>query len=94
MIKHVVVWKLKEENKAENAKKLKEMLDALPPIISEIKSFQVGINENDGDHDAILISEFESYEALKAYDGHPEHQKCRTFIRSVAESRVAVDFTE
>ena len=44
MIKHVVVWKLKEENKAENAKKLKEMLDALPPIISEIKSFQVGIN--------------------------------------------------
>ena len=94
MIKHVVVWKLKEENKAENAKKLKEMLDALPPLIPEIKFFQVGINENDGDHDAILISAFESYDALKTYDAHPEHQKCRTFIRSVAESRVAVDFTE
>ena len=94
MVTHVVVWKLKEENKAENAKKLKEMLDALPPMISEIKFFQVGLNENDGDHDAILISKFDSYEDLKAYDGHPEHLKCRTFIRSVAESRVAVDFTE
>lgn len=94
MIKHVVVWKLKEENKAENAKKLKEMLDALPPQIEQIKSFEVGINENGEEHDAILISEFASFDDLKIYDAHPEHQKCRTFIRSIAESRIAVDFTK
>ena len=70
------------------------MLDALPPVIPEIKFFQVGLNENDDDHDAILISKFDSYDDLKTYDAHPEHQKCRAFIRGVSESRVVVDFTE
>lgn len=73
--------------------KMKEMLTALPPIIPEIKELQVGINENDGDHHIILITAFESYDALKTYDGHPDHQKVRAFVREIAESRVAVDYT-
>lgn len=94
MITHVVAWKLKDENKQENAKKMKEMLEALPEKISQIQFMQVGINENGGEYDAMLLSKFHSYDDLKAYDVHPEHQKCRTFIRSVAENRIAVDFTE
>lgn len=94
MIKHIVTWKVKEENKADNMKKMKEMLEALPEKIEWIKSLQVGINENGGEYDLILITEFDSFEKLKEYDIHPEHQKVRAFIKGVVENRVSVDFTE
>lgn len=97
MIKHVVMWKLKNEalnnSKEENAKLICEKLAALYGIIPEIVKIEAGINENDGGFDVILISEFKSFDDLKTYDGHPEHQKVREFVRSVAESREAIDYT-
>ena len=92
MLKHVVTWKMKEENKAENMKKIKEMLEALVGVIEEIKSLQVGINENGGEYDIILITDFENKEALATYDAHPSHQEVRKFVRSVVETRIAVDY--
>ncbi len=97
MIKHIVMWKLKDTAegapKAENAKKMKEMLLALPPVIPQIISLEVGINENGGEYDAVLVTEFASYEDLKTYDQHPAHQQVRAFVGSVAAGRAAVDFT-
>ncbi len=92
MLKHVVTWKMKEEDKLQNMQKMKEMLEALPAMIDVIKSLAVGVNENGGEYDIILITDFENGEALKAYDTHPEHQKVRAFIRGVVENRVAVDY--
>lgn len=92
MLKHIVTWKLKEENKVENMQTMKNMLEALVGVIDEIKSLQVGINENGGEYDIILITDFENGEALKTYDAHPRHQEVRQFVRSVAETRIAVDF--
>jgi len=97
MVKHIVMWKLKEEamnqKKADNAKIIKEKLEALPAVIDGILEMQVGINENGGEYDAVLISKFPSYEALKAYDAHPAHQAVREFIGAVSCGRAAVDFT-
>ena len=93
MIKHTVIWKLKEENKEENAKKIKIKLEALTKEIDLIKKLEVGINENGGEYDAILITEFETYEALKAYDIHPKHTEVRDFIKTVVSQRIAVDYT-
>ena len=97
MVKHIVMWKLKEEacdhTKAENAKKIKELLEALPDYIPEILELQVGVNENGGEFDAVLVTSFPSYDALKTYDAHPEHQKVRKFIGQVSSERAAVDFT-
>lgn len=92
MIKHIVLWKIKEENKEENAKEIKKRLEALVPKIDAIKKLEVGVNENGGEYDVALVSEFESYDDLKAYDGHPEHLKVRQFIRSIAVTRAAVDY--
>ena len=92
MIKHIVTWKLKEENKIDNAKKIKEILEALPSKISLIKKLEVGINENGGEYGVILITEFNSYEDLKNYDVHDEHQKVKAFIKTVVTDRVAVDY--
>lgn len=97
MVKHIVMWKLKEEaegaSKAENAKKMKEMLEALPAKISNILELQVGINENENGHDIVLVTAFASYEDLKTYDQHPDHQAVRAFVRGVAADRAVVDFT-
>ena len=46
MIKHIVAWKLKEENKKENALKIKVALEDLKDFIPEIQHIEVGINLN------------------------------------------------
>lgn len=96
MIKHIVFWKLKDEadgrSKAENAKIIKQLLEALPEVIDELISAEVGININGGEYDAALTCTFESMENLKSYDCHEAHMKVREFITKVRESRVAVDY--
>ena len=92
MIRHVVTWKLKKENKAENAQEIKNRLCSLVGKIEEIKFLEVGINENGGEYEVILITSFESFDDLKTYDTHPEHQKVRDFVKSVVVDRVAVDY--
>ena len=51
MLKHIVMWKLKEfaegKTKAENALIMKESLERLVGIVPEIISLQVGINEKE-----------------------------------------------
>ena len=70
MIKHIVMWKLKdfaeEANKAVNAQKIKELLESLKDKIKEIKHIEVGINiiNSDASADVALYSEFECMEDL------------------------------
>ena len=42
MIRHVVVWKFKEENKEHNIRIVREKLEELPEIIFDIDKFEVG----------------------------------------------------
>ncbi|MBP3941238.1 MAG: Dabb family protein, partial [Christensenellaceae bacterium] len=53
MIRHIVMWKLKDEalgkTKKENIAIIKEKLYALKPIIPEILSMEVHENVNDAD---------------------------------------------
>ena len=96
MIKHIVFWKLKDEaeggTKAENIAKIKAMLERLVGIVPGLLNAQVGANLNGGEYDACLVSEFESMEALHAYDSHPEHLKVRAFVKAVRVSRVSMDY--
>ena len=94
MIAHVVMIKVKDEDK-DKLPELKAKMTALPPIIDEIRAYEVGINEIESAraYDASLYSTFESYEALKTYNDHPEHQKVLGFIRSIAAHVAAVDYT-
>jgi len=93
MIKHVVMWKFKEENKAENMEKAKELLLALPALIPELKKMEVhfDLTHSEMSMDFMLDTEFLSVEDMKIYANHPEHLKVSKFIRSVIESRVVLD---
>ena len=99
MIKHIVMWKLKEHaeglSKLENAQKLKAWLESLPKKITEIKFAEAGINfdESDAAYDVVLYAEFESKEALKDYQGHSEHQRLvKEFLNKVRIEKKVVDY--
>ena len=100
MIKHIVLWKLKDEaegrSKQENAIELKRQLEDLNGKIPGLLYLEVGINvpeNNPGDEsDVVLYSEFEDMAALKAYHAHPEHQKIIPFARAVRAERRVVDY--
>lgn len=100
MIKHIVMWKLKDvaegKTKAENAETIKKLLEDLPSKITELRSVEVGITVLDGDDDAIcdvvLTVTCNNQEDLKAYSGHPDHQKVVSFIKKVVTERRVVDY--
>lgn len=99
MIRHIVMWKLKEEaagaSKEKNAQKLKLILEGLRANIEEIKAVEVGIQTKQDDDDAldvVLICDFETELDFKMYTRNPHHQKAVSFIESVAEKRYFVDY--
>ena len=101
MIKHIVLWKLREfstrEEKAKIARtlgsKLLDMKDAIP----EIQSIEVGINDekaSPSNYDVILITKFSSMTDLQAYKVHPAHQELVEYLQTIRELRVAIDYEE
>ncbi len=98
MLKHIVMWKLKEEaeglTKAGNAAWMKENLERLTGIVPELRSLEVGIplNPEESGFDAILVSTFEDLDALERYKIHPEHVKISNYCKKIRLNRVAVDY--
>lgn len=97
MLKHIVMWKLKnfsEEEKQQHCERAKRDLEGLKDIISELKSIEVGININKtpAAYDLVLYSEFEDEDGLNIYQNHPEHVKVAQFIREIVENRVVTDY--
>lgn len=98
MIKHIVMWKLKDfangKEKIENAKIMKIILEELKYKISGIKHIEVGINVNPSKqaYDVVLYSEFESVEDLTIYQNHSEHIAVSEFISEVRTERVVIDY--
>ncbi len=98
MIKHVVMWKIRDEldgkPKSELCREIQALLETLPGKIPLIKKYEVGINAipSDASDDLILISEFDSAEDLSAYEIHPEHVRVAGVIGKARLTRHAVDY--
>lgn len=99
MIRHIVMWKLKEEaegaSKQKNAEKLKLILEGLKINIDEIKNVEVGIQVNGEEKDAldvVLICDFENELDFRMYTRNSHHKKAVRFIEAVAEKRFFVDY--
>lgn len=93
MIKHIVMWKFKE-GEHENMLLFRERLLALKEQIPEIRFMEVGVNviPSERSYDAVLVSEFDSPEALKAYSVNPLHVAVSDFCKSIRTSAVSVDY--
>lgn len=96
MIKHIVMWRLHDDNKAANAQELKRILEALKDTIPSIRHIEVGINTLIADpaaSDVVLYSEFETEADLQAYQAHPDHQAVVAFLNAVRTEKRVVDYT-
>lgn len=98
MIKHIVMWKLKEEvegnTKKYNAEQMKIMLEGLQGKIEGLLNIEVGIdiNKSSQAYDVVLYSEFKDEAALNFYQQHPLHKQAGLFVKNVASSRAVVDY--
>lgn len=96
MIKHIVMWRLREEagDKAANAQELKRQMESLNGRIPGLLRLEVGIDfSQEGESsDVVLYSEFESRQALDAYQVHPAHAEVVPFVKSVRAERRVVDY--
>lgn len=91
MIRHVVMWKFREGTKNEQEEFLTKLRN-LQGVIPQLLRSEVAVNIGDNNYDAILVSEFESIEALEKYKNDPRHRKVSALCKSIRESRVAVDY--
>ena len=98
MIKHIVMWKLKEEaeghSKEENAKLIKNMLEGIKDKIKEIVKIEVGIdfNKSEQAYDIVLYSEFNCKEDLDSYQINPKHVEVASYVKKVTNSRIVADY--
>jgi hypothetical protein len=98
MIKHIVVWRLKESahgnTKMQNALFAKEKFEALNGKIEGMIRLEIGINFNTTDEssDIVLYSEFRSKQDLDNYQTSAEHQALMPFIREARTERRVIDY--
>lgn len=91
MIRHIVMWKFRPGTEAEQEQFLSG-LAALQGVIPELLKSEVARNIGEGNYDAVLVSEFESLEALDRYKNDPRHKAVSALCKSIREDRVAVDY--
>ncbi len=96
MIKHIILWNLKEdiEDTVKVKKGIKENLESLVgkvPGLVKLEIITEGLPSSNAD--VMLYSEFESAEALKGYAVHPDHVAAADgFVRPYTASRVCMDY--
>jgi len=91
MVKHIVMWKLRDKA---DAAEIKTRLEALQGKIPGLIKVEVGIDflESEQSADVVLYSELENSEALGVYQAHPEHVAVIPLVKGAAVARTVVDY--
>ena len=98
MIMHIVMWQLKDHaegaDKAHSLQKMKALLESCKALVQGIVRLDVAVAQPglEATCDIIMISEFESLEALDAYQSHPHHVAMKPFIGAIRQTRHCMDF--
>lgn len=98
MIKHIVMWKLRDfaegADRAANAVRMKQLLDACATISPGTLAFEVVLPQNglEATYDIILYAEFADRAALDGYLHHPTHEACKSFIGAIRSERQCMDY--
>jgi hypothetical protein len=91
MIKHIVMWKLK--NPAD-AGKFKARLDSCRGLVPGMREFEVAVRTPDleANCDVVLCSAFDDKAALQAYLEHPQHVEVSAMLGTLREARSVLDY--
>ena len=92
MVKHIVLYTLKEDvNKEEAVKIIRSVLEPLVGKIPGLLHMEIRAAYQGG-MDYALYSEFESREALASYATHPAHLEAKTHFWTFLNERFCADY--
>ena len=97
MVKHIILWTLKDEYNNDRIKQeMKVKLEGLVGVVPGLSVMKIEINPLPSSNaDVMLYSAFENEEALRNYATHPEHVKVAdTNVRPFTDTRTVIDFEE
>lgn len=97
MVRHIILWKLKESIpesekplcRAEAKRRLEGLAGKIPGLLS-ISVETVPLASSNAD--MMLDSSFETEADLAAYQTNPLHVEAASYVRSVVETRLCLDF--
>ena len=96
MVKHMIVWKLKDDidNKEATALNIKSALEGLVGKIDGLTKMEIIIDKlPSSSGDIMMDSEFESNDALMAYQQHPLHVEIANgIVRPSVSARLSLDY--
>lgn len=98
MVKHVILWTLKEElsesERVEIKNGIKAGLEGLKGVVPGLMEIKVNISPLASSNcDVMLDSTLESEEALKGYAVHPAHvEVANTKVRPYTATRTCMDY--
>jgi hypothetical protein len=97
MIRHIVMWRVKGTDAMERTEArelVKAEFESLRGRIPGLKHLEVGLDTSGIDYacDVVLITDFESQDALDAYASHPEHHRVRDKLTGLRITRHQVDY--
>ena len=96
MVKHMIIWKLKDElaDKAATANEIKAALEGLVGKIDGLLEMHILTERFPcSAGDVMMDSAFTDYEALEFYQKHPLHQEIANgLVRPAAAQRLSFDY--
>ena len=91
MVKHIVVYTLKEGYDKDEAVKL--IASKLEPLVGQIPGLlHMEVRRCYAGMDYALYSEFERAEDVKNYRAHPLHQEAKSHFHHMLETRFSADY--
>jgi quinol monooxygenase YgiN len=91
VLKHVVIWTLRDP---QDADRFKDLLNSCAQLVPGMLSFEVGLRSDglEANADVVLVSSFASREALDAYQHHPHHKEVSAQLGPLRLQRAVVDY--
>lgn len=96
MVRHIVMFRLggSEEERNQAALRFRKALEALPAVIPQLISMEVGVNINPAESwHVVLTATLPSLEDVAVYSAHPAHVAAAALIAPLKLDRAAVDYT-
>jgi hypothetical protein len=99
MVKHIVMFKLKQEFEGkpalELAKEAQGQAEKLKDLVPSVEKMEVVCNAPAADgtnYELALICDFKDMAGLEEYQKHPEHVKFGKYISQLREGRACIDY--
>ena len=97
MIRHIVMWDVRgatADEKQRSIELVRSRFERLRGRVPGLLHLEIGVDASAVDYacDVVLYSEFESWEALRAYAEHSEHLRVRDELVGIRIARHQVDY--